>query len=112
MRTLASHAATSHHRSDTLNALNFASRKLIFFLLVLTAVVVAGFPLFWMIISSLKASGEFYQVPPTFLPQTWTLQNYRDLFAQTSFGIYFLNSLIVACSTTVISLVLGGLGAY
>jgi ABC-type glycerol-3-phosphate transport system permease component len=112
MSTLARHAAASHHRSDTLNALNFASRKLIFFLLVLTAVVVAGFPLFWMIISSLKASGEFYQVPPTFLPQTWTLQNYRDLFAQTSFGIYFLNSLIVACSTTVISLVLGALGAY
>jgi ABC-type glycerol-3-phosphate transport system permease component len=105
-------SGAAYGHAEKLYAMNRASRRLVFFLLVLTVVVVMGFPLFWMIISSLKASGEFYQVPPTFLPKTWTLQNYRDLFAQTSFGTYFLNSLIVAGCTTALSLLFGALGAY
>jgi ABC-type glycerol-3-phosphate transport system permease component len=95
-----------------LEALNRLSRKATIFLLLLLAVTVAGFPLFWMVVSSLKPAGEFYVSPPTFLPRTWTLANYRLLFDQTSFAAYFLNSLIVAASTTALSLVLGGLGAY
>jgi ABC-type glycerol-3-phosphate transport system permease component len=76
------------------------------------ACTVVGFPLFWMVISSLKSTGEFYASPPTFLPVHWTLDNYRMLFAQTSFGTYFTNSLIVALGATFMSLLVGGLGAY
>ncbi|OSQ36032.1 hypothetical protein TMES_19540 [Thalassospira mesophila] len=82
------------------------------YLLVLTAVSVIGFPLFWMLLCSFKPGGELYAVPPTFLPQIWTLQNYRDLFVQTNFLTYFANSLIVAGGATFASLVIGGLGAY
>src|SRR3546814_16420211 len=77
-----------------------------------TAVCIICFPLFWMVICSFKSAGELYQFPPAFLPQSWTLQNYRDLFAQTNFPIYFLNSLIVAGGATALSLVFVGLGAY
>jgi len=108
--TLDAHAAGG--AGSALDKLNRASRRMAFALLLLMVLLTAGFPLFWMVISSLKQAGEFYQVPPTFLPSVWTLQNYRDLFAQTGFGEYFLNSLIVACSTTLLSLLLGGLGAY
>ncbi len=87
------------------------SRALLY-LLVLTAVSVVGFPLFWMVLCSFKPGGELYAVPPTFLPNEWTLQNYRDLFVQTNFLTYFANSLIVACGATALSLVIGGLGAY
>lgn len=96
-------------RIERLNAL---SRRMSLLLLVIVACTIVGFPLFWMVISSFKAAGEFYVVPPTFLPNAWTLQNYRDLFVQTSFGTYFLNSLIVAVGATVLSLLVGGLGAY
>lgn len=96
-------------RIERLNAL---SRKMSLVLLVIAACTIVGFPLFWMVISSFKAAGEFYVRPPTFLPNAWTLQNYRDLFVQTSFGTYFLNSLIVAVGATVLSLLVGGLGAY
>lgn len=96
-------------RIERLNAL---SRQMSFVLLVIVACTMVGFPLFWMVISSFKAAGEFYVRPPTFLPTTWTLQNYRDLFVQTSFGTYFRNSLIVAVGATVLSLLVGGLGAY
>jgi ABC-type glycerol-3-phosphate transport system permease component len=96
-------------RIERLNAL---SRQMSFALLVVVACTMVGFPLFWMVISSFKAAGEFYVRPPTFLPTAWTLQNYRDLFVQTSFGTYFRNSLIVAVGATVLSLLIGGLGAY
>jgi ABC-type glycerol-3-phosphate transport system permease component len=92
--------------------LNELSTKMTFALLIVIACTVVGFPLFWMVISSFKVAGEFYATPPTFLPSAWTLQNYRDLFTQTSFGTYFLNSLIVALGATFLSLVVGGLGAY
>ena len=70
--------------------------RIMLYLLVLTAVSVVGFPLLWMVLCSFKLGGELYATPPTFLPSEWTLQNYRDLFVQTNFPIYFANSLIVA----------------
>lgn len=92
--------------------LNELSQKLTFALLLIVACTVVGFPLFWMVISSFKSAGEFYVTPPGFLPVDWTLQNYRALFEQTSFGTYFANSLIVALGATFLSLIVGGLGAY
>lgn len=86
--------------------------RIMLYLLAFTAVSVVGFPLFWMIICSFKPGSELYLVPPTFLPREWTFQNYRDLFVQTNFVTYFANSLIVAGGSTLLSLVIGGLGAY
>jgi ABC-type glycerol-3-phosphate transport system permease component len=65
-----------------------------------------------MVICSFKPGGELYATPPTFLPKQWTLQNYSDLFVQTNFPTYFLNSLLVAGGATLLSLLVGGLGAY
>jgi ABC-type glycerol-3-phosphate transport system permease component len=86
--------------------------RILFYLLVFTAVSVIGFPILWMVLCSFKAGGELYSSPPTFLPHVWTLQNYKDLFLQTSFVTYFKNSLIVACGATALSLLIGGVGAY
>ena len=88
------------------------AHRIMLYLLAFTAMSVVGFPLFWMLISSFKTAGELYVSPPTFLPQTWTLDNYVLLFTQTNFPTYFLNSLIVAAGATLLSLIIGGLGAY
>ncbi len=58
-------------------------------------------PFVWMILGSFKGEGELRQVPPTFWPQTPTLDNYRQLFEKESFPRYFLNSTLVAVSVTV-----------
>jgi ABC-type glycerol-3-phosphate transport system permease component len=103
---------TEPRRHSELADIHHVASRIMVYLLALTAVTVVGFPLFWMVICSLKPGGELYAVPPTFLPKDWTLQNYRDLFVQTNFPVYFLNSLIVAGGATLLSLVVGGLGAY
>lgn len=100
------------YRSSDISSLNEVASRLIIYLLVLTTVSVVGFPVFWMVICSFKSGGELYQLPPHILPQQWTFGNYVELFTHTNFYDYFVNSLIVACSTTALSLLVGGLGAY
>ena len=72
----------------------------IYVLLFLGLLLLVG-PFIWMLLGSFKTTGELRQVPPTFLPQTWTTANYEDLFSRLSFPRYFLNSTIVALAVTV-----------
>src|SRR5207244_7731639 len=71
-----------------------------------------AFPLYWMLVSSLKVSHELLAAPPTFVPHEWDLRAYRKLFVETNFLTYFQNTVIVAALTTVIVIVAGVIGAY
>jgi multiple sugar transport system permease protein len=70
------------------------------------------FPLLWMVSVSLMPTGESSSYPPPILPSAVTLQHYRDLFAQQNMGRYFLNSVIVATSATLLALFFNGLAGY
>jgi len=109
---LAAAGSAPVRRSYDLEDLHHLASRMMVYLLVATTVSVVGFPVLWMVICSFKSPGELYHLPPKFLPQVWTLDNYRELFTQTNFVTYFINSVIVAGSTTALSLLVGGLGAY
>ena len=70
------------------------------------------FPLFWMIVTSLKPQYELFSRPPTFLPKTVTFEHYRFLLTETPFLVYFRNSVILAVSTTAVVIAIATLGAY
>ena len=53
------------------------------------------FPFIWMIITSFKTGFEANRVPPTFLPENPTFNNYLTAVKVAPFGRYFLNSVIV-----------------
>ena len=57
-------------------------------------------PFLWMVLGSFKTQGELLRVPPTWLPQDATTQNYNDLFNKADFPRYFLNSTLVALAVT------------
>lgn len=80
----------------------------------LLGVVIAfmDLPLLWMILSSLKPDSENAAYPPTFIPQIWTFQEYIDLFRVSDFGTYLGNSILLAFTTTAITLVLATLAGY
>jgi multiple sugar transport system permease protein len=69
-------------------------------------------PFVWMLLSSVKPEGEIRQVPPTWLPEQFTLDNYRVLFEQLDFPTYLLNSLLVATAVTVGNVVFGAMLGY
>lgn len=77
--------------------------------LVIAIIVVAPFA--WMVLSSFKSPPEINGVIPGLLPRSLYLDNYRQL-GDTQFFLYFVNSLLVAIATTLISLVIAVLAGY
>jgi multiple sugar transport system permease protein len=69
------------------------------------------FPFYWMVTTSLKTQVVALQSPPawTFTP---TLANYTEVLFEDRVGFALANSLIVAVSTTVLSIGLGCPAAY
>ncbi|HMM96374.1 carbohydrate ABC transporter permease [Phycicoccus sp.] len=64
------------------------------------ALVVVVAPFVWMVLGSFKSEGELRQSPPTWWPQSASLDNYTQLFSRLDFGGYFTNSLVVAVVVT------------
>ena len=78
----------------------------------LIALMVVVFPFYWMLNTSLKPASEIFLSPPTFVSANWSLDAYATVLTQRPVGRYFLNSLIVALGTTVLSVTLAALAAY
>jgi multiple sugar transport system permease protein len=74
-------------------------------------VVLWLFPVYWILLTSLKPLDEINSAVPTF-HFTPTLQNYRDLFAQFEFSNVLLNSILVAVVSCFIVMVIGVCAAY
>lgn len=75
-----------------------------FALLIAMILAYSLLPLYWALISSLKPPGDLFQAE--LLPGKATLENYRAVLAERSFGRSILNSLGVAAATVGIGLVL------
>jgi multiple sugar transport system permease protein len=90
-------------------------RNLVAKLAIIAAMVLALafvlFPVYWMVITSLKLPREIFRVPSLW-PQVFTAANYRILIEDKDFLVAIRNSFIVASSVTLISLVVASLAAY
>lgn len=78
---------------------------------ILAATVVCLFPIYEMITTSLKQEVEAFSIPPKWIFKP-TLENYRNILYSNNFGRYFMNSIIVALSTTFFSVLTGALAGY
>jgi ABC-type glycerol-3-phosphate transport system permease component len=74
--------------------------------------IVAAFPFYWMIRSSLMLEKQIMRFPPVWLPPAPTLQNFADVLTKQPFGRYIFNSLLVALIVTVGQLIVASMGAY
>ena len=69
-------------------------------------------PFLWMLLGSFRPDRELKQVPPAWLPQDPTLENYRNLFERLDFPTYFVNSAVVALAITLGNLVFCSMLGY
>jgi raffinose/stachyose/melibiose transport system permease protein len=69
------------------------------------------FPIWTMLINSLKPKREIFR-DPFWLPKTWTLEGYQNALSAGRFDLYYRNSLIVTVTSLVLILFLGSLAAY
>src|SRR5881397_1937143 len=69
-------------------------------LLGLVALVFA-IPFYWVLLSSVKTVGELRAIPPTWWPETFTLDNFPHAWSG-KFGRYMINSFVYAGLSTVV----------
>lgn len=86
--------------------------RIISYIVLTLAAIFSIFPMLWMFVSSLKPEGEIYSDPPTWIPETFTFQNYSDLFTRFNFSMLTKNSVIISVSVVIVSLVIGAMAAY
>ena len=69
-------------------------------------------PFLYMLSTSFKGQQYVLRLPPQFIPDPATLSNYERILVRGDFGQYFLNSLMVAVSSTALSVLLSAMMAY
>ena len=74
--------------------------------------VVAFFPLVWVLLCSVKTSGDLTANPTRILPKHFTLENFLHVINELGFAENIANSLLIAISTTCIAIVISSMAAY
>ena len=69
-------------------------------------------PFAYMASTSFKTQTYVLTIPPQFIPHPATLANYKAVWSTQGFAHYFVNSLVVAVASTVLSLLLSSMMAY
>jgi multiple sugar transport system permease protein len=72
----------------------------------------AIFPLLWAGVTSLKAQQNIITYPPTWLPNPLTLEHYTLVVTGSNMPRYFFNSILVAVTTILLTLVVACHGGY
>lgn len=91
---------------------NPVSRFLFLYLPLILILLFLLFPFYWTFVTSIKPERELYGEVVTYWPREATFRAYRALFLDYNFPRPMTNSLIVALSTTVLTLFVATLAAY
>lgn len=72
------------------------------------------FPLFWILMTSLKTEQEIFRIPPTIIPEKLNLASYAAQVETGDFNMFqsFANSFIISIGATIISVVLAVPASY
>jgi multiple sugar transport system permease protein len=105
------HKAVESSRNRALRKI--LGRVMLYALLVLIALIIL-LPLAWMISTSFKPKAQLFLPDIYWIPKRFTWKNYTDLLTDPSIPImrWFLNSIVVASISTVLTLIIDALAAY
>lgn len=70
-------------------------------------------PFFWMISASMKPETDVFNFPIEWIPKNFNLiENYTEVWRNSSFALYYWNSIKVTVSTTLLSVLFSCMAAY
>ena len=90
---------------------NHARFGLLHFVLIVAGIT-ALVPFIWMLSTSLKGQMEVLSATPTFWPEAWRWQNYKEVFEQVPFGRFYLNTAIVTVARVIGQVFFAALAAF
>jgi len=70
------------------------------------------FPFFWMVSNAVRSNAEVMAIPVRILPTEFQWDNFAKTWSELPFGRFFLNSMVVAGSVTIITVVVSSLAGY
>jgi multiple sugar transport system permease protein len=77
-----------------------------------SVIVVMVFPIYWLVVTSLKPERMTQTRPPVFLTSEMSLDAYQQLLANPDMRHFFVNSVSVALLSTATAVLVGCLAAY
>lgn len=103
VRSLGGHPATRHRLV-----------RATLYVVLAVAGVIAALPFVWMIVASLKTDAEIRRIPPTFLPESASLDAFRTILQDPELPLllFYRNSLFVAVMNVIASLTTSSLLGY
>lgn len=94
------------------NRRKIISNTISYVLLILIALIMI-MPFLWTLSTSLKGQNEaIYTMPPSFIPEQWTLENYVTVWNSLPIPVYFWNSIILSFFGVALPLILASLAAF
>lgn len=97
------------HMSEIM--INFLQKIFIYFILIILALFML-LPFIWMVSASLKPSNDVFNFPIEWIPKTFRLQNYIDIWNQINFLTHYMNTVILTVAVTFNVLLTSSLAAY
>lgn len=88
------------------------SGRPLLYLCALVVAVVTIFPLYWLVVSSLKTPAESARIPATWWPHHLDFSAYSTVFKAVPFAQSFLNSLLITCVCSLAVVVTSVLSAF
>jgi multiple sugar transport system permease protein len=87
--------------------------RLTLHILLAAGAIIMIMPFLWMLSTSLKTQTDVLrEFPPRLIPSTFMFSNYSTALSSLPFGRFYINSLIVAGSVTILQLFTSSLAAY
>ena len=81
------------------------------YLVLVVIMLIALFPIYWMVITAFKSRLELTTYPPTLFPANPIWDNFHDAFTTGDIPRYILNSVAVVSISTFISMLFGTLAS-
>jgi len=87
-------------------------KKVAFYVLIIVTFIVVLFPIFWLILTSLKTEADIFSVPPQWIPSNITFKHYIEQLTEGSVLRVSLNSLAIALTTVFFVIIIASFPAY
>ncbi len=70
------------------------------------------FPFVWMFLSAFKSTGDVYTYPPKWIPSSFQLANFTEVFKRIPFLRFYANSIVIAVIQTFLQILISAMGAF
>jgi multiple sugar transport system permease protein len=88
------------------------ARRIPLYLVAILGALLTMLPFAWMLLSSFKNNAEIFRYPPTMFPENLQMGNYAKLLEQWPFGMWFVNSVLIAVIGTAAVLFFSSLAGF